>query len=136
MPLFLFSKLYRVSGKIEFAKPLPFATRLFAAAKITVQKLDSNLSRVDVLFCLLAGEDELVNSKFAGAVYISQDNFKNTREQFVEIYDDEDGIVDYLNGLATAKYFKRPIGKINKENTEKYINNLVGKKMMDILSFT
>ena len=97
-------------NEIEFAKPLPFSVKFTLALKLTRQKFYKGRTLESVLMDLITDskpsneEIQILNRVFRFG-HSGNQKQQNIRSFFVEVFNDEDYLVDVINKKATYKAF-------------------------------
>ena len=106
--------------KSLFAKPIPKSVRLMTALKITSKTYCRNrVNLPSVFFALHHNYDEKLTTHQMNAVCGTSFSRKTAyamREFFIDVYNDEQLILDFLNGAISSRYFSQIKKAKNKEN--------------------
>ena len=106
--------------KSLFAKPIPKSVRLMTALKITSKTYCRNrVNLPSVFFALHHNYDEKLTTYQMNAVCGTSFSRKTAyamREFFIDVYNDEQLILDFLNGAISSRYFSQIKKAKNKEN--------------------
>lgn len=97
--------------KSLFAKPLPKSVKLMTALKITSKTYcRDRFNLPSVFFALNHNYDDHLNTNQMNAVCgtsYSRKTAYEMREFFIDIYNDEQLILDFLNGEISSRYFSK-----------------------------
>lgn len=107
--------------KSLFAKPLPKLVKLMTALKITSKTYcRDRFNLPSVFFALNHNYDDNLTTNQMNAVCATSYSRKTAyemREFFIDIYNDEQLILDFLNGEISSRYFSK-IKKSSKTENE------------------
>lgn len=107
--------------KSLFAKPLPKSVKLMTALKITSKTYcRDRFNLPSVFFALNHNYDDHLTTVQMNAVCgtsYSRKTAYEMREFFIEVYNDEELILDFLNGEISSRYFSK-IKKSSKTENE------------------
>lgn len=107
--------------KSLFAKPLPKSVKLMTALKITSKTYcRDRFNLPSVFFALNHNYDDHLTTNQMNAVCgtsYSRKTAYEMREFFIDIYNDEQLILDFLNGEISSRYFSK-IKKSSKTENE------------------
>lgn len=114
-----------------FANPLPRHHRFMAAFKITANRL--KLREAKLLYSLIhqPDEDGIDRSyRYFRWDAVRDNQIGDIRAYFLEVYNDEQACIDYLNRMITEKYFARTSFTKAKNLNTKKVNSEI-KHLMD-----
>lgn len=115
--------------KNMFAKPLHVAVKFSSTIRITSKKfMHGRVNVPAVLFALMDDGNIQLNGYQKNAVAdtnLSPTTTLELKEFFISIYNNEDAIVDFLNGRLTHRYFTR--SKNGKKRDPKDVNFDISK---------
>ena len=100
-----------------------FSVRFVAALKIVSKKyFNGNFNAPAILFALLHDYNDSLNGyqrNVVSNVTLSAEKAHLAKEFFIEVFNDEQAILDYLNGTISDRYFK------TKRRTDKNVKTAV-----------
>ena len=116
--------------KSLFAKPIPKSVRLMTALKITSKTYCRNrVNLPSVFFALHHNYDEKLTAHQMNAVCGTSFSRKTAyamREFFIDVYNDEQLILDFLNGAISSRYFSQIKKTTNTEDaTDAIMKNIL-----------
>lgn len=139
MILLLFPKLDMGLEKIIFAKEhLTSAVRFVTALRITSKKyLNRNFNAPSVLFALMYDwESNLTGDQRTGiaSTVFSKETSHEIKEFFINIYNNNDCLLDFLNGNITDRYFTK-LKKTEKtfDQAHSIVNTIINNNMLSVL---
>lgn len=118
--------------KKEFAKPLNLQVRFMTALRITANRFYTDYPVISVFMALLNEPLENEDYGFSHNInqYLTKDRYHEARCYFLEIYNDEDMIVSYLNKEITLKYFRRkPKKNMEKDMINRSVRNIINSNI-------
>ncbi|MGK6342845.1 hypothetical protein ACMGDK_11435 [Chryseobacterium sp. DT-3] len=116
-----------------FASPLKSHEKFMAALTTTYRKYDINAS--DCLYMILCDNEDFESEKYKRFLMIrtgSKDRSMEIKRFFLELYENEQDLVDILNRNITQRYFVKNI--VIENSKKKHSDFEVNKRMKDALN--
>ena len=115
--------------KSLFAKPLPKSVKLMTALKITSKTYcRDKFNLPSVFFALNHDYDDYLTTHQMNAVCAtsySRETAYKMREFFIDVYNDEQLLLDFLNGEISSRYFSQLKSTSKTENETDVLMNAI-----------
>lgn len=120
-----------------FAKPLSKEVRFMAALRVlgSMSDVSKTHTDLDLIYSVIKPSDVAMNAKAKAVIYkgksISDEAAAQIRAQFLALYNDEDGLVKWLNKQISHLYFRRGDRKKYLNETESAIKAVLNDILID-----
>lgn len=124
--------------KSLFAKPLSRSAKFITALRITSATFMNrryNIPAVLFVICYDFGEELNGYQKMAIAdIVLSEETAYELKEFFIDIYNNEDLLLDFLNGKISKYYFSRKKQRYkSKEETDSIVSTIINENILNSL---